>query len=266
MSLFILFLAFTTSVIGSICGVGGGVILKPVLDSFGIMSVSAVSFLSGCTVLSMSCVSLARKAASKKLDVKPATVLPMGIGAAAGGILGSSIFSLIRKAAPSDALVGFVQSVVLLALTVGTFFYMRRSYAGTAKTHSLTNKAVCALIGILLGLLSSFLGIGGGPFNLAFLAFFFSMDAKEGASNSLLIILLSQIASLIRTVSTGSVPDFPPLMLVMMAAGGIAGALFGQRINRTLELRHVQKLFMILLSLVSMVCLYNSYRYGIKIF
>ena len=47
-----------SSIVGSICGIGGGVIIKPVLDAVGIMSVSSISFLSGCTVLAMSIVSV----------------------------------------------------------------------------------------------------------------------------------------------------------------------------------------------------------------
>ena len=39
------------SIVGSICGIGGGVIIKPVLDALDVMSVSCISFLSGCTVL-----------------------------------------------------------------------------------------------------------------------------------------------------------------------------------------------------------------------
>ncbi|MBQ2105458.1 MAG: sulfite exporter TauE/SafE family protein, partial [Lachnospiraceae bacterium] len=46
-------ICFLASVIGAICGIGGGVIIKPALDAFGIMDVSTISFLSGCTVLSM---------------------------------------------------------------------------------------------------------------------------------------------------------------------------------------------------------------------
>ena len=49
---------FLASVVGAICGIGGGVIIKPVLDAFGIMDVATISFLSGCTVLSMRLYSL----------------------------------------------------------------------------------------------------------------------------------------------------------------------------------------------------------------
>ena len=60
MSIFLLLFALSTSVIGSICGVGGGVIIKPVLDAMNIMSVSAISFLSGCTVFVMSLYNVSR--------------------------------------------------------------------------------------------------------------------------------------------------------------------------------------------------------------
>lgn len=51
---FFLIISFMASVLGAICGIGGGVLMKPILDSLGLMEVSTVSFLSGCTVLSMS--------------------------------------------------------------------------------------------------------------------------------------------------------------------------------------------------------------------
>lgn len=41
-----LVVSFLASVIGAICGIGGGVIIKPVLDLCGLASVSTISFLS----------------------------------------------------------------------------------------------------------------------------------------------------------------------------------------------------------------------------
>ena len=60
--LYILFwiVSFGASIAGAICGIGGGVIIKPTLDAFGVLSVSTISFLSGCTVLAMTCYSVIR--------------------------------------------------------------------------------------------------------------------------------------------------------------------------------------------------------------
>ena len=44
--LLVFLICFFASVVGAICGIGGGVIIKPALDAFGIMGVSTISFLS----------------------------------------------------------------------------------------------------------------------------------------------------------------------------------------------------------------------------
>ena len=75
------------------------------------------------------------------------------------------------------------------------------------------NAAVCVVIGFILGVMSSFLGIGGGPINLVVLYFFFSMTTKTAAQNSLYIILFSQATSFLSTVVTGSVPHVSLLLL-----------------------------------------------------
>ena len=48
------------TVIGSISGIGGGVIIKPVLDSLSPFGIATISFLSSCTILSMTTVTLFR--------------------------------------------------------------------------------------------------------------------------------------------------------------------------------------------------------------
>ena len=61
MSLLCVFaVCFSACIAGAICGIGGGVIIKPVLDALGILDVASISFLSGCTVLSMTAYSVLR--------------------------------------------------------------------------------------------------------------------------------------------------------------------------------------------------------------
>ena len=74
-----LVISLLASVVGAICGIGGGVIIKPVLDLCGLASVSTISFLSGCTVLSMSCYSVAKNLSSSKshIDMKTGTSLAL---------------------------------------------------------------------------------------------------------------------------------------------------------------------------------------------
>lgn len=82
-SFFVISLA--ASIVGAICGIGGGVIIKPLLDAFGILDVKTISFLSGCTVLSMSVYSFVISKVKREslVDMKIGT--PLALGAAAGG-------------------------------------------------------------------------------------------------------------------------------------------------------------------------------------
>ena len=110
-------------------------------------------------------------------------------------------------------------------------------------------------------MISSFLGIGGGPINLVVLYYLFSMETKEAAQNSLYIILLSQIASTVFTIVRGTVPkDLPMMLLFLMAATGIAGGIVGRLINSKISSRIVEKLFLILLGIISIICIYNFMR------
>lgn len=121
-----------------------------------------------------------------------------------------------------------------------------------------------AAIGLCLGLTSSFLGIGGGPYNVAALFFFFSMDAKTAAKNSLYIIAFSQLASIASAAAANSIPDFAPVDLASMIAGGIGGALLGAAISKRLDNRGVEKLLKVLVLFIAAVDFYNIFRFALQ--
>ena len=151
------------SIVGSICGIGGGVIIKPVLDAMNVMSVSCISFLSGCTVLTMSVVSVYKNMrAGKKLNLRIATLL--AVGAAVGGVAGKMMFQAVKASVGNENFVGMVQAIVLIGVTGITFVYT--IFKKKIHTLTLNNAAVCVIVGLVLGIMSSFLGIGGGPINL----------------------------------------------------------------------------------------------------
>lgn len=259
MYLIFFIVCFGASVVGAICGIGGGVIIKPVLDSFGVLDVSAISFLSGCTVLSMTTYSVANNRLGGKSNVTKRTGLPLAIGAAAGGLIGKWLFSYVKSLSDDLNRVGAVQAACLLIVTIGTLIYT--IYKDKIKTYQVENSMVCILIGVFLGVLSSFLGIGGGPINLVVLFFFFSMTTKVAAENSLYIIFFSQLASLLSSIVTGSVPDFAAGVLFLMVVGGIAGGICGRSINKKIESCTVDKLFIGLMVVMIIVNIYNIFKF-----
>ena len=252
---------FLSSIAGAICGIGGGVIIKPVLDALGVMSVSAVSFLSGCTVLSMTTYSVLKSKMSGESRIEKKTGFPLALGAAFGGVAGKWLFSLISSLSPDKDKVGAVQAACLFVVTLGTLLYTL--YKDKIRTYQVTAPAVCVAIGLVLGILSSFLGIGGGPINLVVLFFFFPMSKKTAAENSLYIIFFSQIASLVSSLLTGCVPEFQISMLMLMAAGGIGGGVAGRVINKKLMDGLVNRLFIVLMVVILFINIYNIYRFAL---
>ena len=249
------------SIAGAICGIGGGVIIKPVLDLLHLETVAAISFLSGCTVLSMSCYSVGRSMLAGERRVSLSTGTPLALGAAVGGLLGSRLFSAVKSLFDDPNRVGAVQAACLAAVTAGTLLYTLNK--GRIRTHRVENKAACAVIGLALGCMSSFLGIGGGPINLVVLYFFFSMDTKTAAANSLYIILFSQLFSLLSTLVTRAVPDFRLPVLVLMVAGGIGGGVIGRAVNKRIDDGVVEKLFMALMAVIILISVWNTVRYAV---
>lgn len=254
-----LLISFGASIAGAICGIGGGVIIKPTLDAFGVLSVSAISFLSGCTVLAMTCYSVIKGKMSGESLVDMKTGTPLAIGAAIGGVVGKSMFQAVSSLFTDKDMVGAVQAACLLVITLGTLIYTIKK--DRIHTHHVTNPVICVLIGLVLGILSSFLGIGGGPINLVVLFFFFSMDTKAAAQNSLYIILFSQITGLLNSLVTGTVPEFSIWLLVLMVIGGILGGMSGRVINKKIDEMVVDKLFLFLMVVIIGINIYNIYQF-----
>lgn len=252
---------FLASLLGPLCGIGGGVIIKPVVDAMNVMSVSTVSFLSSMSVLIMSLSTLAQNAASKQSDIDARAMAPIAISSAVGGVIGKMVFNQLSGVFPNAELVGAVQAAVLIALSLLVLVYTLNK----ARIQSLELKSVAAqaVIGFCAGACWSFLGIGGGPFNLAILVFFFSMESKPAAQASLFIIAFSQTASLIYTLVTGSVPEFVPLVLAGMALMAILGSVVGRKLLRHMDSAAVDRLYVFAIVLIMIICTYNLVRFTV---
>ena len=197
-------ICLAASGIGAIVGAGGGVIIKPLLDMFGILPLSTIGFCSGCTVLGMSVSSLIRNRKDGiKLRIEIST--PLAIGAVIGGLLGQYVFNTLLEYFSKPKILGIIQAFLLAVMMIGVYIYVEKKT--NIKSLNIQNKVLSAFIGFLLGLSSSFLGIGGGPANVAVLFYFFSMNAKEAVKNSLYVIIFSQLSSLGLSMYRGTIPE-----------------------------------------------------------
>ena len=79
-------ITFLACIIGTICGMGGGIIIKPVLDATGLMSVATITFLSGCTVIAMALWSIGKNLLKGESELDVRTTGLLAVSAAAGGL------------------------------------------------------------------------------------------------------------------------------------------------------------------------------------
>ncbi len=252
MELILFLVAIGASTIGAISGMGGGVIIKPVMDAVSGLDAATISFMSCCTVLTMALSTYVRGRKSEiALDYH--TSVPLAIGGAVGGIVGKNLFSAMTGNA------ALTQAVLLLMVNIGVLLYMMYK----KRIHTLQMKAELPslLIGFFLGTVSSFLGIGGGPINIAVLSYFYSMTPKLTAKNSLFIILFSQITSVTVTITSGA-PEVNLLALSLMCLGGVLGAIIGGKISKVLSENQVEILFTCVLIGLLVLGVYNVYVFS----
>lgn len=257
MEALICLITFFACILGTICGMGGGIIIKPVMDAGGMMSVATINFLSGCTVIGMTGFTIIKTLLSGEsvIQLKQGTFL--AVGAAIGGLLGKYLFQLTAACFPDPNTAGGVQAAVLFLATLATLIYtVNKDRLPSRKVESL---AFSFLIGFILGVFGAFLGIGGGPFNVAVLYYFFSMPTKTATQNSLYIILFSQAAS--TAASAGQAESVPILLLICMIIIGIIGSEVGRRINRKLSEKQATVLFMFSMILIMGINIYNIYQF-----
>ena len=118
MYLLFFLISFFASIIGAICGIGGGIIIKPVMDAFGVLDVSVINILSGCTVLSMTTYSVCKSFIAKDSSVNMKIGTPLAIGAAVGGLIGKELFGFVASLFETPNTAGAVQAAILLLITL----------------------------------------------------------------------------------------------------------------------------------------------------
>lgn len=236
-------LAIVATTIGAISGMGGGIIIKPVMDAVSGLPVETINFMSGCTVLSMSMVSTWRSR-KEEWDYN----IHLAVGAAIGGIIGKNLFRYL----PGNT--ALVQSTMLFFLYLGIFTYVKKK--DKIRPLFITRKDITLVIGLMLGCLASFLSIGGGAINMAVLFFFLGSAPKIAAKQSLFIILLSQLTSFITTMITG-VPPINLTTLGYMVIGGCCGAIIGKKISNKYSNEEIEGCFLKILVFIILLSVWN---------
>ncbi len=245
--------------LGAFVGLGGGVIIKPVLDFIGAEPRIQVDFLSCIAVFTMSIVSTCKQI-KNKVQFKKNIVFLIALGSIAGGFLGSTCMDLLESFAESN-IIRCIQAFVLASLLAFVSFNVSKE----RKSFHVENNFVIWIVGLMLGFFASFLGIGGGPINVAVLTLFFSMNVKESAVYSVAVIFFSQLSKLITMFLSSGIETYSHQWktLIFILPAAILGGIIGSGFNRKFDDKFIRKVFTAAMIVLVLLNIYNGVIYFI---
>ncbi|MGN1161988.1 MAG: sulfite exporter TauE/SafE family protein [Candidatus Fimenecus sp.] len=246
-------LIFAATCMGAFVGLGGGVIIKPVLDVINAHPLEQIAFFSSCAVFVMSITSTA-KHLRNKTPIDKKTVLFSALGSVAGGFAGNRIFDVLLKSTGIPNVVRGIQSALLGALLIAVIVLVNINI----KHLKLKNPISMIIAGFLLGSLASFLGIGGGPINVAVFTLLFSLTMRDAAVCSVAVIFFSQFTNLTVSFLTAPVFTYDLKMLLAIIPCAVLGGLLGAKLNRAFPEKVIRVTFSVTVSAVAALSIYNS--------
>ena len=101
-----------------------------------------------------------RQADAGPYQIPFGTAIPLALGSVAGGLAGEKLLQVIVDA-PANSAVTVVQNVVLSLLILAVFLYMKNK--SRIPSQELRGVVVSLLVGVFLGICSSFLASAAGP-------------------------------------------------------------------------------------------------------
>jgi hypothetical protein len=159
----------------------------------------------------------------------------------------------------SSDLFPFVLGIALLAASLRLFGFQPKPRAEKLDTASLWKIALP--IGLILGLVSGMIGIGGGVFLSPILIFLGLTDTKGSAAMSSAFIVLNSISGLI--AGAGHPIAVAPVFFISCVAAGFAGALIGANWGALrMQARKLQYVLATVLVLASVKLISQGFPFG----
>lgn len=215
-------LGFVAGVVGSIIGLGGGIIVVPVLTFLGVPhTITASSSL--FAAFSNSVAASISYAKQKRIDYKMG--MRFGLLSVPGTVIGALISA---QATPSFFKISF--GLILIASCY--YLFIKKNIAPKSNRISKQMVIVSATISFFAGILSSFFGIGGGIVFVPLMIIGLGMLVKNATATSQMILMFSSISGLAAHTLLGHA-DFEYALL--LSIGAFAGGLVGARLSVDLK-------------------------------
>ena len=229
-------LGFAAGMLGSMIGLGGGIIVVPVLTFLGFPPTVAAS---NSLFAALSNAIASTVSYSKQKRIEFSLGLKLGLLSVPGTVLGAVIST---DTAPEifKILFGFV------LIASAAYIFLRRKIESKEKILSQQMMIFAVGASFFAGIISSFFGIGGGIIFVPLMVVGMGMAMKRAAPTSQLILLFASLSGVIVHSVLGH-PDF--LQAGFLAIGSFIGGLIGARLSIDIKERYLQ----ILVSVVILI-------------
>jgi len=190
-------------------GIGGGMILVPILMILGIDIKTAI----GISIVQMVFSSIYGSYLNyKKGSLVLGEGIWVGVGGFFGGFIGAYVSTLISDKVLSYMFLG------LLLFALYRLFSAKTSEDGVVKT---LNRMVLFAVGGIIGIFAISLGVGGSILLTPILAGFLQYPIKKAVSAGLFFVAFSSIAGLIAHLSIGHIDLEKGLYVAVASLGGV---------------------------------------------
>jgi uncharacterized protein len=243
--LWLIGLGFVAGIIGSMIGLGGGIVVVPVLTFFGFPPTLAASnslFAAFSNAIG-STISYSRQ---KRIDYSLG--LKLGLLSIPGTVLGAYI--------SSDVTPGIFKILFgLVLISSAAYIFLRKKIE--TKEKNLTILMIVFVIGasFFAGIISSFFGIGGGTVFVPLMVVGLGMTMKRAAPTSQFILLFASLSGIITHSILGH-PDF--IQAGLLAVGAFIGGIIGARISLDIKERYLQILVSIIIIIAALKLFFDS--------
>lgn len=221
----VLLIGAAGGVMGGMLGVGGAVVLLPLLTTFAGLSLKDASNVTIVQVVASSLISWAAYQQGRLVHLRLA--LYMGVASAVSGLLGGyASHALSSRTLEWLFLVVVLVAIALLLLPV-TDVTIGATMAQMPPFHPLVAVGLGASVGVLAGLL----GAGGGFLIVPVMIGGMHLPTRLAIGSSPVVILISASAAMIGKLLAGQIrPDLALALVVGAAPSTFLGTLIGRRL------------------------------------
>jgi uncharacterized membrane protein YfcA len=226
--------------LGSMLGVGGGIIMVPALTFLNVPPTQAAST-SLIAVTSTSVSSTIEYSRQKRIDYRLS--LEMAACAIPGGVFGAFLSDYL----PKDSFKMYFGTLLILT---GVYILYKNLILrqGVVKEPSVMLRALVFVAAFCSGIISSLFGVGGGTIFVPVMVLVLGLNMHKAAATSQLTLLMTSLSGVFTHSFLGH-PDY--LQAVVLSTGAFVGAQIGARISGMAEEILLQRLLGLMLAAVA---------------